>query len=56
MAEKTCCKTCQKKEGCRRGICLFPMGYDDLCESCFPCEAYEEVPVPVSSKPRIVAV
>ena len=55
MAERTCCKYCQKKEKCRRGICLLPLG-DDLCDKCFPCEAYVEIPVPASSKPRILAV
>jgi len=59
MVERTCCKTCRKKEGCKR-LCGYALS--ELCpwdgEDCYPCKDYEEipVPVPVSSKPRIVAV
>ena len=55
MAEGTCCKTCQKQDECRRGVCMLSFK-DALRDKCYPCEAYEEVPVPASSKPRIVAV
>ena len=57
MVERTCCKTCRKKEGCKL-VCDYT--FSDLCsgerEDCYVCKGYEEIPAPASSKPRIVAV
>jgi len=55
MAERTCCKTCQKLSRCSL-ICSC-VGLDPcLEEDCYFCSDYEDIPVPASSKPRIVAV
>lgn len=57
MVERTCCKTCRKKEGCKL-LCDYALS--ELCswdrEDCYPCKDYEEIPAAASSKPRIVAV
>ena len=55
MAERTCCKTCQKKGGCAK-VCLLESNVYYDCRCGWACSNYEEIPVPASSKPRIVAV
>ena len=54
MAEKTCCKICRKKEGCK-GVCKFSER-TYLCDDCVPCLEYVEVSRPVPFETRIVAV
>jgi hypothetical protein len=56
MAERTCCKTCQKKQVCETSCGILMSGDYHLCGWCKPCPKYVGILYPASSKPRILAV